>query len=86
MCVCVCVCVCVWVGVCVCVYVRVVAEEEAHRQRHSDHHLPGARLWPVLPSHDTLTLPTYLCRDPCEKPQLQHQVQVSTGGCGFEWV
>ena len=73
--------------VCVFLCVRVVAEEEAHRQRHSDHHLPGARLRPVLPSHDPLTLPTHLCGDPRGKPQLQiHQVQVSTDGCGIERV
>ena len=62
-----------------CLYLPLIAEEETHWQRYSDHHLPRARLQAVLPEMDTLTLPAHLCHRQSGEPQHQvHQIQVGT--------
>ena len=46
------------------------AEEEAHRQRHRDHHLPGARGTAVHPQEHPL--PLSACLHHCPGPQPLH--------------
>jgi len=54
-----------------------VVEEASHWQRHSDNHLPGVGLRPVLSPHHSLSLPAHLHSGACGEPQHQlYQVQV----------